>query len=37
MEVESIIRHGAAGPEAEAQWSRPANYKQTPTGQEYVN
>ena len=33
MEVESVIRQDAAGPAAEAQCSRPANYTQTPTGQ----
>ena len=37
MEVESIIRHGAAGPMAQAQCSTPANYTQTLTGKGYVN
>ena len=37
LEVESIIRQGAAGQAAEAQCSRSANYTQTPTGQGYVN
>ena len=37
MEVESIIRQGAAGPAAEAQCSRPGSYTQTPTGLGYVS
>ena len=37
MKVESTTRQGAAGPAAEKQCSRPADYTQTPTGQGYVN
>ena len=37
MEVESIIRKGAAGPPAEVQCSRPAEDTQTSIGQGYVN
>ena len=36
MNVESTTRQGAAGPAAEIQCSRPADYTQTPTGQGYV-
>ena len=34
---EITARQGAAGPEAEIQCSRPANYTQIPTGRGYVN
>ena len=37
MEVESTNRQDAAGPAAEIQCSRPADYTQTPAGQGYVN
>ena len=37
MEVESIIRQGAAGPVVDAQCSRPADTTQTPTREGYVN